>query len=123
MDNRHVIFHEAQVLPKFVDKTRRSHIKSDVDDLLEGHSQNQPLGGTANEGGNKPIHNEVDVKVVKGKRKYRVQELVDEARVLVPGEHFHPRNGNRAKYIADRLQMLLGLTPAQSTNLKYKNFK
>ena len=48
---------------------------------------------------------------------------MDDTRVLIPGENFHPKKGNRAKYIADRLQMLLGLTPAQSTNLKYKNSK
>ena len=60
---------------------------------------------------------------MKTTRKYQVQELVDDARVLTPGENFHPKNGNRAKYIADRLQMLLGLTPTQSTKLKYKNSK
>ena len=60
---------------------------------------------------------------MKTARKHQVQDLVHDARVLTPGENFHPKNGNRAKYIADRLQTLLGLTPTQSTKLKYKNSK
>ena len=124
VDSRHVIFHESQVLPKFVDKTSRSHIKSEVDDLIQQHP---PPADTsrhvANGGGNKSKHDRIDVKVTKTKRKFQVQDLVDDTRVLTPGENFHPKNGNRAKYIADRLQMLLGLTPTQSTNLKYNNSK
>ena len=64
----------------------------------------------------------VQVKVV-NKKKYNVQSLVDEKRVLIPGRSYHPKNGNRAKYIADRLQCLVGLTPEQSTELKYLNSK
>ena len=36
VDSRHVTFQEKQVLPKFVDKTANSHVKSDVDLLMGG---------------------------------------------------------------------------------------
>ena len=57
------------------------------------------------------------------KRKYRVQDSVSEDRVLAPGKNFHPKKGNRAKYIADRLQCLVGLTPDESIKLKYLDGK
>ena len=65
----------------------------------------------------------MEVKTSKKLKKYRVQDLVDEDKVLVPGRHYNSTNGNRAKYIADRLQALLGLTPSESTALKYATFK
>ena len=57
------------------------------------------------------------------KRKYRVQDLVGDDRVLAPGKNFHPKKGNRAKYIADRLQSLIGLTPDESIKLRYMDGK
>ena len=57
------------------------------------------------------------------KRKYRVQDLVGDDRVLAPGKNFHPKKGNRAKYIADRLQSLIGLTPDESIKLRYTEGK
>ena len=38
VDSRHVVFQEKQILPKFVDKTSKSAVVSDVDHLIKQHS-------------------------------------------------------------------------------------
>ena len=163
VDSRHVTFQEEQVLPKFTDKTLKSHVSTDVDKLLEDQSPRKrkcgrrvtfqdeqvrpkltdkarktcaapdadklledqsPCKRKCTEKGEKcNTPSQSLVKVTKLRRRYRTQDLVDEVRVLTPGENFQPKNGNRAKYIADRLQTLLGLSPAQSTTLKYTTSK
>ena len=157
VDSRHVIFQENQVLPKFVDKTKMSHISTETNSLLVNKPLTKSDDQSASRGrkskdvkdskepkkvtwqineddqsktkrvfGNPRTviwqDQKVQVKVV-NKKKYNVQSLVDEKRVLIPGRNYHPKNGNRAKYIADRLQCLVGLTPEQSTELKYLNSK
>ena len=165
VDSRHVIFDEHQVLPKFLDKTKHSHIPDDVNNLLkeapkhksakrvtfalQGGKPNDVVnqdGNFSTEGGRKSKRvfgnpktmiwqksddqprtelkqsactdkDKIKINDIP-KRKYRVQDLVGDDRVLAPGKNFHPKKGNRAKYIADRLQSLIGLTPDESIKLR-----
>ena len=130
-DSRHVVFHENQVLPKFSDKTKNSHFKTVVNDLLNVKDPGKTpkrvcfadeQGAKTRGVNNKTTMQEVKVKP-KTRKKFNVQSLVDEDRVIVPGPNFHAKSGNRSKYIADRLQMLIGLTPSMTTAVKYMDSK
>jgi hypothetical protein len=137
VDSGDVLFDEHQVLPKFIDKTSTSHISSDVDTLVRDQHCSPPVATTRGDitdsnitPPNLPkhhnkrkcsIHFEDQVSIEPtAKPIFRVQELVDDKRVLAPGPKFIPKNGNAAKYIVDRLQTLVGLTPYQTQTVMYR---
>ena len=110
-DSRHVQFDEYQVMPKYEDATKNSHIPNEVDELLQQPPEQPPTATTTKVSKNKEAPKMT---------KFRTQDLADEARVLVPGPKYASETGPRAKYIADRLQMLLGLIPAETRVLRYQ---
>ena len=93
------------------------HVDFDVDSLLNAASTSLRSGQTKAPS----ISDEQSAKKPSSEaNKFLAQELVDEDRVLVPGPKFIPKNGNWAKYITDRLQILLGLRPWDTTRCKFQ---
>ena len=75
-----MVFQETQVLPKFIDKTSKSAVVSDVDHLLKHHSPSPAQRSSAKRGDNKVTDTQteiVEVKTSKKLKKYRVQDSQD----------------------------------------------
>ena len=119
IDSRHVIFDEYQVTPKFEDKTRNSNKESSADTLISTDHKTEKISTKAS---TKIKKNLKDLSITND-IKIHVQDLVSEKRVLVPGPKFHSADGNRVKYIRDRLQMLIGLTPFETKDLMFQDRK
>ena len=95
-----------------MDATAKSHVQTDVDSLL--NDAPPAKGSSRTKAPCEPDEQSAKKPHLKAK-KFFAKELVDEDRVLVPGPKFIPKNGNRAKYITDRLQILPGLRPQDTT--------